>query len=366
MNNLNTYIHSQIKKNMDDYDFSLKKYYNKLLTYQKYRNLFLFIIYKNNKLYSILNDGDARKKLIIKIVKNIINNMKKKHILPNFFIPFYVSDTHFYLDNDMFFFVEAKPRNKKGILYPDQNYYNIKIKNNMVNYDKFKKILEKKCSSLPNKKPIIYFSGANTGSDKHNIRIKLKEIVEYHKNRTYNINIDERYVPMYDFCNYKYLLNLPGHQPWSYRMTKILLMKSLIFDVSIYQSYVYKINNKKIIDNNDKWVQFYSDYFKEGEDYIQINYNWLANVTPDSNVNNIYKECNKLFKKFEKNTDEYKKITKNAYLKANQLNMSVFNDTFEKIISCFIKKLYKANSVNDIDNFIDKILLFDEEISINI
>ena len=27
MNNLNTYIHSQIKKNMDDYDFSLKKYY---------------------------------------------------------------------------------------------------------------------------------------------------------------------------------------------------------------------------------------------------------------------------------------------------------------------------------------------------
>ena len=48
-------------------------------------------------------------------------------MLPNFFIPFYVSDTHFYLDNDMFFFVEAKPRNKKGILYPDQNYYNIKL-----------------------------------------------------------------------------------------------------------------------------------------------------------------------------------------------------------------------------------------------
>ena len=33
---------------------------------------------------------------------------------------------------------------------------------------------------------------------------------------------------MYKFCHYKYLLNLPGHQPWSYRLMNILKMGSMV------------------------------------------------------------------------------------------------------------------------------------------
>jgi hypothetical protein len=366
MNELNLYIKNQIKKDIDDYDFSLKKYYDKLLKYKHYKSLFLFIVHKNDKIYIIFNNksDDARKNLIINIITDILNNMKKKKKkLPDFFLPFYVSDTYFYQDNDMFFFVEAKPKNKKGILYPDQNYYYINIENNMINYDQLKELFEKKnCSDLKRKKPIIYFSGANTGSDKHNIRMKLNDIISDNIDSNYDIHVNTQYVPMYDFCSYKYLLNLPGHQPWSYRMTKILLMKSLIYDVSVYQTYIYEKNGKKEVHKNDKWIQFYSDYFKEGEDYIQINYDWTEGLTSDLQVKDIYDKCNHIFKEYENNIEEYKRITENGYLKATRLNMNIFNDTFEQIIEYFIEKIYKSNEQVDINNFINNLLLFDQNI----
>jgi hypothetical protein len=189
--------------------------------------------------------------------------------------------------------------------------------------------------------------------------MKMNNIITENKNSNYDIHVGTQYVPMYDFCKYKYLLNLPGHQPWSYRMTKILLMKSLIFDVSVYQTYIYKENGKKIINKNDKWIQFYSDYFKPDKDYIEIKYNWTENLTRNSTINNIYKECNKLFKKYENDIDKYKKITDSSYKKANSLNMNIFNDTFENLIEYFIKSLYNSNTKTDINKFIDKLLLFD-------
>lgn len=222
--------------------------------------MILFIIYKNKKIYIIFPKGDNRKQIIIKNVKrNILEIYKKTNgYLPNFFLPFYVSDTYFYQNNDIPFFVEAKPRNKKGILYPDQNYYFININNNNISYDKFKKLLKnKKCNDINTKKNIIYFSGANTGSDKHNIRMKLKNIIDEKNDKKYNIYIASQYVPMYDFCKYKYLLNLPGHQPWSYRMTKILLMNSLIFDITVKQTYIIDKNKES---KNEKWVQIYNDF----------------------------------------------------------------------------------------------------------
>ena len=100
--------------------------------------MLLFIVYKNNKIYTIFNDGDTRKKQIVNIVINNIKILKNKlGKLPNFFLPFYVSDTHFYYDNDLPFFVEAKPENKNGILYPDKDYYNILIRSKFRIYYNF-------------------------------------------------------------------------------------------------------------------------------------------------------------------------------------------------------------------------------------
>ena len=358
------FIKSESNKSINEYNLSLIDLYKKYKKLYKFQNMYLFIIYKDNKIYTIFNTGDNRKKIIIENVKKSIINLKKKFKkLPNLFIPFYVSDTHFYHDNDFPFFVEAKPKNKKGILYPDQNYYNINIDDKNINYDQFKNILiENNCSNIKNKIPIIYFSGANTGADKHNIRMKMKELKTDFKDKKYKIHIKEKYVPMYHFCKYKYLLNLPGNQPWSYRMTKILLMNSLIFNVSVLQRYIYEKNGIKIIDKNDKWIQFYSEYFKSGKDYINIDYEWTEGLTSDKNVINIYKEINKLFNFFEKNTDEYIKITNNANKKANSLNIDIFDKTFEYLILQFNKKIYEQNSILIINNFLDKIISSEKNI----
>ena len=178
--NLNDYIIKQCNRDINEYTIDLNNILNTIKKFIAYKRNFLFMVYKNKKIYTIFLDGDNRKKIIMDIVKrNILELEKENNSLPNFFLPFYTSDTHFYLDNDIPFFIEAKPRNKKGILYPDQNYYSILVDNKHVTYDEFKEIVKsKKCDSIYKKEDIIYFSGANTGSDKHNIRMKLKNIVE--------------------------------------------------------------------------------------------------------------------------------------------------------------------------------------------
>lgn len=351
---LNEFIMNRCDKDINEYNISLTSILKNLEKYYYYQNMFFFIIYKDNKLISLFNNGDNRKNKIFEIVKRNIKNLKN---LPNFFIPFYVSDTHFYQNNDIPFFVEAKPGNKKGILYPDQNYYYISIENNDVTYDEFKNILKNnKCSNQKDKKDIIYFSGANTGADKHNIRMKLNEIVNDEENNNYDINIDTQFIPMYDFCKFKYLLNIPGHQPWSYRMTKILLMNSLIFDISILQTY--------IDDKNEKWVQFYSDYFKPGEDYVEIKYYWTESLTSDMEVYNIYNEINKLHKYYNENNEEYKKITYSATKKANELNNEIFDKTFQYLIELFIQKTYKDNDAKQINKFIDDLISLDKNFKV--
>ena len=359
---LNKFIINRCNKDINEYNISLTSILKNLKKYYYYQDMFFFIIYKDGKLISLFNNGDTRKNKIFEIVKRNIKNLKN---LSNFFIPFYVSDTHFYQNNDIPFFVEAKPGNKKGILYPDQNYYYISIENNDFTYDEFKDILKKhKCTNQKNKKDIIYFSGGNTGADKHNIRMKLNEIVNDEENNTiknnYDINIDTKFVPMYDFCKFKYLLNLPGHQPWSYRMTKILLMNSLIFDVSVLQTYINDKN--KINDKNEKWIQFYSDYFKPGKDYVEIKYYWTEGLTSDMEVYNIYNKLNKLYKYYNENNQEYKKITKNATKKANDLNNEIFDKTFQYLIELFIQKTYKDNdnNTNNINKFINDLISLDK------
>jgi len=157
--------------------------------------------------------------------------------------------------------------------------------------------------------------------------MKLKNIVHEKNNKKYDIHIATQYVPMYEFCKYKYLLNLPGNQPWSYRMTKILLMNSLIFDVTIMQTYIIEENNKTYEEKNEKWVQIYSDYFIANEDYIEVIYDWTESVTSDLEVIKIYDKINELYKYYENNKDEYLKITNNGTKKANLFNNEICDKT---------------------------------------
>jgi hypothetical protein len=364
---LNDYIINQCNKDIDEYTIDLDNILNTIKS-SFYKRLMLFIIYKDKKIYTIFSIGASRKNKIIDIFKrNIEELLKNNDSIPNFFIPIYVSDSHFYSNNDIPFFIEAKPKNKKGILYPDQNYYYIDIENNnnSITYDEFKKNVNKKCIDTDKKEDVLYFSGANTGNDKYNIRMKLKNIVDEKNDKNYDIYIGDQRVPMYDFCKYKYLLNLPGNQPWSYRMTKILLMNSLIFDITIMQTYIIEENNKTFKDKNDKWIQLYSDYFIPGEDYAEILYDWTESVTSDLEVIKIYDKINESYKYYENNKDEYIKVVNNATKKANLFNNDIFDKTYEYLMLRFINKIYEKNNTNELNKFLDEMIKLDDKIKIN-
>jgi hypothetical protein len=170
---------------------------------------------------------------------------------------------------------------------------------------------------------------------------------------------------MYYFCKYKYLLNLPGNQPWSYRMTKILLMNSLIFDVTIMQTYIIEENNKTYEEKNEKWVQIYSDYFIPNEDYIEVIYDWTESVTSDLEVIKIYDKINELYKYYENNKDEYIKIAKSAKRKANLFNNDICDKTYHYLILYFINKIYEKNNNKKIDIFLDELIKLDTSCIIN-
>ncbi len=357
-NDLIDYVCKTAMNQVDAYDFSIQNFY-KILDCpnknDKYDNtdLFLFIVIHNSKLYILYKKGDNRKKRIISIftkilkelfsMKNLMNSLKN---IKSTFIPFYVSDTHFYHNNDLPFFVEARPENKKGILYPDQNFYYITMTNNIVNYDQFKSILQKDGCDKRRKLPIVFFRGANTGADKHNIRMKLKDITETKQDPRFEIHVREEYLPMTTFCDYKYLLNLPGHQPWSYRFSKILAMDSLVFNVSVLQSY----DGGKSF--NQKWIQFFDEFFINGKDYVEIDYPWIEDKTGYNDVSSIYNRLSGLYNYYQTHTDLYKNIVKNARQKTDLITMDVCDFSIKFLLIYFTKKFNEVNDQSSIEKFI--------------
>ncbi len=358
-NDLQNFITNQADYQINEYDLSLNTIMEKMKKQKIYERMHLFIIIKNNKIYTVLPEGDSRKRIIIKNIKYILSSLKSRNqskTLPDMYLPFYISDTHYYHDNEIPYFIEAKPKNQKGILFPDSNYYSISVKNKHLNYDEFKDLLKKKdCTNINKKKPIIFFSGANTGSDKHNIRKKLQNIVLEKNDKRYDIKISETYYPMYYFCNFKYLLNLPGNQPWSYRMTKILLMGSLVIDINMQQTF-YNTHKKRFFPPNDKWIQIYSEFFKKDEDYVEIDYDWKEGHTKNSQVLQIYNQINSIYDHFQQNESQYKKIVDSATEKANLFTMKVFENSMSYIILKFTEKLYQQNTQQEINTFIDYLL----------
>ena len=124
-------------------------------------------------------------------------------------------------------------------------------------------------------------------------------------------------------------------------------------------------NNSKYKNKNDKWVQIYSDFFIAGKDYVEISYNWTEGVTLDNEVIKIYNKINKLYKYYEKNKDEYLKISKSAKRKANLFNNNICDKTYQFLIINFINKIYENNNNKKIDIFLDELIKLDSSFIIN-
>lgn len=186
----------------------------------------------------------------------------------------------------------AKPKNKKGFLYPDFN---------MIKLDEKKKTFNSKCTNTKTNE--IYFKGKASSIDKSYIR----EYMEKFK-IPFNIDISKEYLPYYDICNYKYLLDLPGFKPWSVRLIELYLSKSFPIRVILYYSKW----------NEQRWVQFYETMFENS--YISVEYdtNYNKKLSLDT-INTIRNDILDIYKQLEDNKELYDKTVNRNYEKATTL-----------------------------------------------
>ena len=332
----------QMKNDINNFNYSIEninKMENIMNTNSKYNKMILKVIIQNNNITYYNINGDTRKKHII----NILNNMKKYIIesgkkLPNLIAYFYICDTYSYEYEDLPFFVLAKPRNRKGILFPDDTFFCHKFENECDDWDTIKKIVIDKCNNISIKDKIdeIYFKGANTGKDKHNLRFMLSQ----EKNLPLNIKLSEKYTPMYSFCKYKYLLNLPGHQPWSYRFKYLFLMNSFIINVAVIQHY-------NEFEKNEKWLNFFDVILEPDTDYIEIEYNWYENKDNSNEYKKLINKLDDIYKYYNSNPEEFQSIITNGFNKINNITNDLI---LEMLYDLLTRYSYKLNT------FIDKII----------
>ena len=155
----------------------------------------------------------------------------------------------------------------------------------------------------------MFFRGGLTSKNKSKIREKVQK-----EKLPFNVKLNQQKNEFIgNFKSHKYLLDLAGVKPWSVRLKYLLIMNSLIFRVSFYNS-----------DNGEKgYFQQSTDYlFKENKDYIHLIYDFNYDKEIPAE---IYKKCITDIKQkyiyYENNQKEYDRIVTNMNNATKKLNL---------------------------------------------
>jgi hypothetical protein len=326
------YVLNQIIKDFNDFDITKEVllemeelYQNRTNSPYKYIQSLLKIEIKNGKLQAnVESDMLGRKKEI----KSLYERVLKNNQVPDTTLYIITSDGYAYYHQHLPFLCLAKPLNKKGILIPDNTFYSHEIDNKKCDWDKTKSIITKKCMGK-SKISSMYFRGANTGNKKHNIRASFKNITKTLPE--FKIEISDKRIPIYTFCKYKYLLNLPGVQPWSFRFKYLFLMKSLVIDVQLLEKYDNEFNKR--------WINFYDSFLEENEDYIAIEVKSDDKKSIDYGA--ILLKIAKIYDYYQKNPKKYNKIVNSGFAKISKIDNSVVDFTIKTLITEYNRKVEK-------------------------
>lgn len=335
-----TRLESTIDSSLKDYKIdknsftNMKKY---IETNVRYKRRCLLVEIKDNKItFTTPNhkakiwgrDGvDNRVFTFVRMITDLDqwcadNNL----ILPDCEFVIYVADTYVWEEvaKDLPWFIMVKPINRPGILIPDNSFISHgmsgdkginTIKPGQWMWDK----IIKKCKTLSydKKEDMLYFKGANTGTYKFATRDYLSK---YKWDIPVVIDLSTGREAMISWNKYMGLLNLPGHQPWSYRLKYLYLLKSPIVNVDVLLRYT-DTSDKDCGDCLERWVQFFDPLFIPNRDYIQINqiyydnpklprFNELRKESYDTLVDNIKSSYVKIKSKNTYAENAYKKISK--------------------------------------------------------
>ena len=295
----------------------------------------------------------------LELLRKTVEWCKKNNLkIPNTSIYIWISDRFPYHTKNLETFpiyVYSKPVNVDLPIFPDNTFYcfnmNEKYRGRCYDWDEVKTEIIEKCDKKEfiQKKNYMYFKGQDsTNTTSHDIRRKLFNKM-LRRTRESQLPIEiyldawKNYQPIYKFCDYKFLFNLPGHYPWSNRLKYLLLMNSIIINVNIEL-----INlEPKYIDK--KYISFV-DYVVNENDYIEIlfkNYrvDWKVKTPElDKKIKNLNEKefqkfidtLIKIYDEFKKNPKKYEKMISNTRKKIEKLNN-------ERVYS-YIYKCIKLNS----------------------
>ena len=299
------------KNNKNNNDLFNNTFNKKLL-----RSLLGIIIYNHNEKLNIKfrydknnkNDNDTR----IIVYKNGYKKwfdyaIKNNHKLKTGIFYLYISDVYYYENDRLPFGIMAKPENKGGLLIPENTLFSNIVENKEYNHEQLSKLFEEKCNkNFDERIPTAFFKGANTGADKWNLRKYLEDT--FNNVDGFNIKLTGKKIPNYEYCNYSILLNLPGHQPWSYRFREVMLSCSLAVDIAVSVSY----DGGKTW--NKPWIHFWSCLFENNIHYIRIDTKFIENdkVFNDNEKEKLVINLNNLISDFKINKKKYEKIALNG------------------------------------------------------
>lgn len=335
---LSDIIINTIDDNINKFKFDKdthKKIEEVMKSNKKYNYFVLKITIKNGVATPNNLKHDTRKEKILKLINKSLKFAKEHNKeIPDTEFYIYVTDVQAYEYPDLPFWVLAKPKNDPGILFPDDTFEWHLLNDKKYNWDETKKIIINKCKDVE-KSNKIFFKGANTGADKTNLRMLLHNSSES-MNIPIDIILDKPKDPLYSFCKNKYLLNLPGHQPWSYRFKYLFLMKSLVIDIIVTKKY----SGKK----NERWMNFFDYWFEPNIDYIPIEYEW-GKVFDEDEYQKLIKNIEKTYKYYEKNPNSYKKIVDSGFKKASAITQDVVYASIYALIIKYTEKIKEAKII---------------------
>ena len=275
-----------------------------------------------NQFYNQKHSLD-RKKRIIKMIQNSI----KLNKIDNTYIIIKLFDTYEWT-YDIPCFNLSLPKNKQGFIFPHYDFIKFNklgidydtIKLNMQNYNP--KVIENN----------IYFKGNDTTSIKSNIRFMLSELKYPFSIKLSNDISGDNTEPLYFLKKHKYLLDLPGFQPWSVRFKYLCLCERVFIRISFYNS---KFEEK------DYWKQFSDLYFRENIDYIHLKYDIDFEKKPLSKklFIKISKDIENIYNKFEQNPNLYKQMVNNLKKSSDKLSSKNVYEYISKMINSYTKNL---------------------------
>ena len=252
-----------------------------------------------------------RKEFTILLLQKVLEYARQNKIeVPDCIFYINLGDDYQWRYPELPIFVWAKPEDANGIIFPDisfisqAEYNDGKLIRVPKSWEDQKKDFSEKCKDIKPKDKIdkIFFSGtpsSETRKKLQNYSFKFPAAINIQPEETLD------FVPPTEYCKYKYLLDLPGAQPWSFRTRQLFLADSLVLYIS------GRAHGAKFKEG--RRITFLLSLFSSPEDYIDLPLILRARGMPNSaDLTKILGNIKTVFNYMNKNPQFYEKIVGNA------------------------------------------------------